>query len=214
MTFTNSRLILTVRASRSGYSALRLLSALLLCLCSLACSAQAPDETVDGLPASSAEDSEAERGFTFDLLPASKEIRGDAVIVYKSARRMDLMLEGERVRSYRISLGANPVGHKQQEGDSRTPEGDYVIDWRNPKSKFHLSLHISYPDRQDRASAAKRGVSPGGDIMIHGLPNGWAGAGPALAGVDWTDGCIAVDNWAIEELWKAIPNGTPISILP
>ncbi len=159
----------------------------------------------------------SERGaglFDFDLFPSDKPLRADQVIIYKSLRRLDLLHDGKRLRSYRISLGGNPLGHKQQEGDSRTPEGDYKIDWRNPKSKYHLSLHISYPDKSDKASARKRGVSPGGDIMIHGLPNGWEAAGMALAGVDWTDGCIAVDNWAIKEIWDAVPNGTPISILP
>lgn len=150
----------------------------------------------------------------FDLFPAEIPLKADQVQVYKASRRMDLMWEGERIRSYRISLGGNPLGHKQREGDSRTPEGEYIIDWRNPKSRFHLSLHISYPNREDRSRAAKEGVSPGGDIMIHGLPNGWEAAGPALAGVDWTDGCIAVDNWAIREIWDAVPNGTPITILP
>ncbi len=152
--------------------------------------------------------------FEFDLFPAEGPLRADKVVVYKAARRMDLMLDGKRIRSYRISLGDSPVGHKTQEGDERTPEGDYVIDYRNPRSKFTLSLHISYPNRADRAQAAKRGVSPGGDIMIHGLPNGWEEAGPALAGVDWTDGCIAVDNWAIREIWDAVKDGTPITIHP
>lgn len=152
--------------------------------------------------------------FDFDLFPSDKPLKADKVVVYKAKRRLDLLNDGKRIRSYRISLGGNPVGHKKQEGDSKTPEGDYLIDWRNPKSKYTLSLHISYPNKADKAQAAKRGVSPGGDIMIHGLPNGWEAAGPALAGVDWTDGCIAVDNWAIKEIWKAVPNGTPITINP
>lgn len=150
----------------------------------------------------------------FDFFPTDKPLKADHIKIDKSERRLDLMKNGKRIRSYRISLGGNPVGHKQREGDSRTPEGKYIIDWRNPKSKYHLSLHISYPNREDRARAKKKGVSPGGDIMIHGLPNGWVAAGPALAGVDWTDGCIAVDNWAIEEIWEAVPNGTPITIHP
>lgn len=184
----------------------------------LACSAQkpAPNDTNAASVASAPEaaENDADNWFGIDLVPADRELKADHVTVHKSARRLDLLWKDKRIRSYRISLGGNPVGHKQREGDSRTPEGEYTINWRNPKSSYHLSLNISYPNEQDRARAAQRGVSPGGDIMIHGLPNGWSRAGPALAGMDWTDGCVAVDNWAIEEIWEAVPNGTPITILP
>ena len=108
-------------------------------------------------------------------------------------------------------LGFAPVGPKRQEGDGKTPEGHYRIDWRNPDSRFHRSLHVSYPDAGDVARAAARGVSPGGLIMIHGQPNALpAGRVPG----DWTDGCIALSNAEIEALWEAVPDGTPIEIRP
>ncbi len=144
------------------------------------------------------------------------DIKGavDLIRVDKSDRRMDLLRGGRVVRSYRVSLGSNPRGHKQAEGDSRTPEGRYRIDWRNPRSKFYKSLHISYPNAADKADARRRGVSPGGDIMIHGLPNGWAWAAPFLAFWDWTDGCIAVSDGEMDEIWRLVKDGTPIEILP
>ncbi|MDX1497939.1 MAG: L,D-transpeptidase family protein [Salinisphaeraceae bacterium] len=145
--------------------------------------------------------------------PPEKLPRIDKVEVYKGERRLELWRQGKLIKSYRISLGGNPIGHKQQEGDSRTPEGNYVIDWRNPNSKFHKSLHISYPNAADRRRAKARGVSPGGDIMIHGLPNG-LDAAAVMGQFDWTDGCIAVNNREIEEIWQAVPNGTPITLHP
>ncbi len=139
--------------------------------------------------------------------------RIDKVVVYKGERRLELWRRGKLIKQYRISLGGNPVGHKQQEGDSRTPEGEYVIDYRNPNSRFHKSLHISYPNEEDRRRARERGVSPGGDIMIHGLPNGMDLAA-VISEFDWTDGCIAVNNREIEEIWQAVPNGTAITLKP
>jgi murein L,D-transpeptidase YafK len=144
-----------------------------------------------------------------DTLPTA-----DRVVVRKAERTLSLVKEGAVLKSYRVSLGRDPVGHKQVEGDGRTPEGSYLIDWRNPRSRFHLSLHISYPDENDRRQASARGVSPGGDIMIHGLPNLTSAAAPLFAGRDWTNGCIAVSNIEIEEIWRAVPDGTPIDILP
>jgi murein L,D-transpeptidase YafK len=137
----------------------------------------------------------------------------DRIVVEKGARRMHLMRDGARLKTYRVSLGRNPIGHKQQEGDSRTPEGTYIIDTRNPQSRFHLSLRVSYPSSEDRRSAAARGVPPGGDIFIHGLPNGTASA-ELLTGRDWTDGCIAVTNAEIREIWAMVKDGTPIEIRP
>ena len=139
--------------------------------------------------------------------------RVDKVVVYKAERRLELWRKGELVKQYRISLGGDPIGHKQQEGDSRTPEGDYVLDYRNPQSRFHKSLHVSYPNTQDRKHAKARGVSAGGDIMIHGLPNGMDTTA-VIGEFDWTDGCIAVNNREIEEIWQAVPNGTPITLKP
>ncbi len=138
----------------------------------------------------------------------------DKVVVYKSKRQMQLFRAGKVLRTYRIALGDNPVGHKRQEGDEKTPEGAYVLDWRNPNSRYYKSIHISYPNAQDREQARRRGVSPGGDIMIHGrngpivLPDGtWKWK-------DWTDGCIAVTNAEMDEIWKLVKNGTPIQINP
>lgn len=138
----------------------------------------------------------------------------DKVLVKKSQRTMFLIKDGHPYREYHISLGDNPKGHKQKQGDERTPEGRYVIDFRNPRSRFHLSLHINYPNGNDREAAQQRGVNPGGDIFIHGLPNGMEQFAPMFKKKDWTDGCIAVNNREIEEIWRLVRNGTPIEILP
>jgi len=131
------------------------------------------------------------------------------VVVNKGRREM-LLLSGESVvRTYRIALGRDPVGHKMQEGDGRTPEGCYTIDRRNPRSAYHLSLHISYPNEQDRERAGALGVDPGGDIMIHGLPN----EGGVREG-DWTQGCIALTDAEMDEIWDLVPDGTPVEIAP
>ena len=145
---------------------------------------------------------------------SAEETAVDRVVVYKSKRLMELQQQGRRVKSYAISLGDNPVGHKQQQGDERTPEGAYFIDYRNQHSRFHRSLHISYPNKQDRENAKKRGIDSGGLIMIHGLPNGYGWAKVGYAGRDWTDGCIAVTNEEIEEIWRLVKDGTPIMINP
>ncbi len=138
--------------------------------------------------------------------------KADRVVVVKSKRLMMLMKENQVLKRYRISLGKNPEGHKAQQGDSKTPEGEYVLDWRNPKSKFHLSIHISYPNEQDALNAARLGVPPGGDIMIHGLPKDMGWLGDIHAYIDWTDGCIAVTNEEMQEIWETVPDGTPIRI--
>jgi len=131
------------------------------------------------------------------------------VVVHKEARRMFLLHEDEILRSYDIALGFAPVGHKTEEGDGKTPEGTYLIDRRNPNSRFHLSLGISYPNAADRAQAEARGVSPGGDIFIHGRPKRWQNGED-----DWTWGCIAVTDAEMEEIYAMVQNGTPISIRP
>lgn len=139
----------------------------------------------------------------------------DKVLVQKAERKLYLLKKGEVLRSYHIGLGPNPVGHKTQEGDGKTPEGKYKISGRNPKSAYHLSLRISYPNAKDKAQAAKRGVSPGGDIMIHGLPNLLSKLrAEKLLKKDWTAGCIAVSDKEIEEIWRMVPNGTEIEIIP
>jgi len=139
--------------------------------------------------------------------PAPMSARADRIHVDKSERRMELMRDGRVIRRYAILLGDAPVGHKRQQGDEKTPEGDYRISGRNPNSRFHLSLRISYPNEADRRQARARGADPGGDIFIHG---GNVAAYP----FDWTDGCIAVTNREIEEIWSLVPNGTPIRIDP
>lgn len=145
---------------------------------------------------------------------AAAAVQADAIEVLKSAREMRLLREGWVLRSYPIALGGAPAGPKRQEGDERTPEGVYRIDWRNPNSVAHLSLHISYPDAEDRARARAAGVAPGGSIMIHGLPNGWGFFGALHRRLDWTDGCIGVTNAEMREIWALVPDGTPIRIAP
>lgn len=138
---------------------------------------------------------------------APKAERADEIRVDKSERRMELLRAGHVIKTYRILLGDAPVGHKRQQGDERTPEGRYRITFRNSRSRFHLSLRVSYPNQADRAQARARGVDPGGDIMIHG------GTPPGFSR-DWTDGCIALSNDQIEDVWTRVPVGTPITILP
>ena len=118
------------------------------------------------------------------------------------------------IKTYKVALGGDPIGAKAQQGDHKTPEGIYVLDSRNPHSQFYKSIHISYPNASDRAAARQKGVSPGGDVFVHGLPNGygWVGASHRLK--DWTDGCVAVTNQEIDEIWRAVPGGTPIEIRP
>lgn len=138
----------------------------------------------------------------------------DFIRVDKSDRKLELLRDDKVIATYQIALGRNPIGHKQQEGDKRTPEGRYTIDWRNPKSGYFLSLHISYPDENDSARAKAVGFEPGGNVMIHGQPNGYDVAGAALQSFDWTYGCIAVTNQAMQQIWDAVPDGTTIEILP
>ena len=145
---------------------------------------------------------------------APKAERADRVVVRKAARRLVLFRGEKTLAAYDIALGRNPEGHKQREGDGRTPEGRYLIDWRNPQSRYHLSLHVSYPEAADRARAAASGDDPGGMIMIHGLPNGLGALGAAGILRDWTEGCIAVTNEAIRDIWRRVADGTPIEILP
>lgn len=139
----------------------------------------------------------------------------DLIRVHKAARTMELWSGGQLAHVIRhIQLGDNPIGPKRFEGDERTPEGRYEIDWANPKSRYHLSLHISYPDAQDRAYAEARGRSAGGMIMIHGQPGGREDLPGGRVPGDWTDGCIAVSNAEVEALYQSVPNGTPIEIDP
>lgn len=145
-------------------------------------------------------------------LPAGTSI--DGITVAKSERQLSVWRDGHKLKTYRVALGRNPVGAKQQEGDMKTPEGYYKIDSRNPHSDYHLALHVSYPSQEDTAQAAKRGLNAGFDIMIHGIRNGagWIGAFHRMH--DWTAGCIAVTDEEIEELYRITPDGTPIEIRP
>lgn len=136
------------------------------------------------------------------------------VLVEKAERKLHLLHNEQVVKTYRIALGGSPTGHKTQEGDNRTPEGSYIIDWRNPRSQFYKSLHISYPNSADKEQATKRNVSPGGAIFIHGLGKGFGYIGKAHTLHDWTLGCIAVSNEEIDEIWELVANGTPIEIKP
>jgi murein L,D-transpeptidase YafK len=138
----------------------------------------------------------------------------DRILIEKNARRLMLISQGEVLKTYNIALGGNPIGPKERQGDNKTPEGTYVIDGRNKGSRFHLSLHISYPNERDKNRAKELGVSPGGDIMIHGIKNGFSWVGDAHAEVDWTKGCIAVTDEEIEEISTLAPNGTIVEIRP
>jgi murein L,D-transpeptidase YafK len=142
------------------------------------------------------------------------EQRADRIIVVKSSHTMTLMAGGRTLKVYKVALGRGPSGPKEREGDNKTPEGKYVIDQKNAKSRFHLALHISYPNADDKKRAHDAGVAPGGAVMIHGLENGLGWLGPIQHHVDWTEGCIAVSNSEIEEIWRLVPTGTPIEIKP
>lgn len=140
--------------------------------------------------------------------------KADAVLVDKTNRTLRLLNDGVTLREFPISLGKQPVGHKQYEGDQRTPEGRYTLDWRNENSKFYRSIHISYPNARDVSNARRKGKSAGGNIMIHGLPNLFGYAPWLYVGRDWTDGCIAVTDIQMDEIWELVDDGTPIVILP
>ena len=138
----------------------------------------------------------------------------DRILIEKSARRLTLISQGEVLKTYKIALGGNPIGPKERQGDNKTPEGTYIIDASNRDSRFHLSLHISYPNEKDKKRAKELGVSPGGDIMIHGIKNGLSWVGDAHAEIDWTKGCIAVTDEEIEEISRLAPSGTVVEIRP
>jgi murein L,D-transpeptidase YafK len=143
-------------------------------------------------------------------LPANAA--ADQVVVVKSERTLTLFRSGKRLKSYRVALGRGGVSPKLREGDNRTPEGRYLLDRRNARSAYHRSLHVSYPNADDVASAQARGDAPGFDIMVHGVRNGLGWVGRAHTLLDWTAGCIAVTNAEIEEIWRVVPDGTPIEI--
>ena len=147
-------------------------------------------------------------------IASGSRLHADRIVIQKSARQLTLMRNGKPFRSYLVSLGSNPTGAKEREGDGRTPEGLYTIDSRNGSSKYHLALHVSYPNAAERLRARRKHVSPGGEIMIHGIPNRWKGRRFVFPHTDWTAGCIAVSDAEIEEIWKLVPNGTSVEIRP
>ena len=147
-------------------------------------------------------------------LPSINRSFVDLVVIYKGDRLLQLKSQGRVVHSFDIALGAQPKGHKLSEGDNRTPEGVYTLDWRNANSQFYRSIHISYPREDDRASAIRKGLSPGSLIMIHGLPNGRQATDMNHPLSDWTNGCIAVTNSEMNEIWSLVEDGTTIIIFP
>jgi murein L,D-transpeptidase YafK len=147
-----------------------------------------------------------------EALPA--DARADYLLVEKTAHKMTLFNRGQPIKTYRVALGRGGAGQKVQAGDNRVPEGLYQIAGRNPHSAFHQALRISYPLPEQVADANKRGVNAGGDIMIHGIRNGLGWLGTLQRHVDWTKGCIAVDDDEIEEIWRVVPDGTPVEIRP
>lgn len=146
--------------------------------------------------------------------PATSSLTVDKVLVLKSERKLQLQQRGETIKSYRISLGKQPDGAKQREGDLRTPEGFYWIDWRKPSDNYQLSLHISYPNARDLAKAKQAGVPPGGMIMIHGTPLDEEYPEWFFHTLDWTEGCIAMKNDDMREVWSLVKDGTLIEIRP
>jgi murein L,D-transpeptidase YafK len=160
------------------------------------------------------------QGFSFSACAGDTDLTlspgavADRVVVEKTKRQLTLFARGNILKVYRISLGRQPIGPKECEGDNKTPEGNYVIDYHKRDSNFHRALHISYPARKDLEQAGNKGGSPGGDIMIHGLRNGCGWLGELHQYVDWTGGCIAVTDQEIEEIWRVVPDGTPIEIRP
>ena len=149
-----------------------------------------------------------------DSVPSAQAAKADHVLVLKSQRTLTLLSQGKVMRTYKVALGGTPVGAKEQQGDHKTPEGHYLLDRRNSKSRFYKSIHVSYPNEQDQQRAAKNGTSAGGDIMIHGLPNGFGWLGATHRARDWTDGCIAVTDSEMDEIWELVPVGTSIEIRP
>jgi murein L,D-transpeptidase YafK len=148
------------------------------------------------------------------ISPLPSDAKADLLVVNKSERQLLAYSQGQLLRSYRVSLGRDPVGPKQREGDRRTPEGSYIIDHHNPASSFHRALHVSYSSAIDASRARSAGFEPGGEIMVHGIHNGLGWIGRAHLLVDWTVGCVAVTDPEIEELYRIVPDGTRIEIRP
>ncbi len=140
--------------------------------------------------------------------------KADKVIVNKSESKLFLMVKGVTFKEYNVVFGETPKGHKQQEGDERTPEGKYILDYKKEDSAFYKAIHISYPNKLDIKNAKESGVNPGGLIMIHGQKNGFGWLSSLSQRFNWTNGCIAVTNKEMDEIWKSVKIGTPIEVLP
>lgn len=150
-----------------------------------------------------------------EMIFEPEPVKADAVLVKKSEKSLYLLKDGKPLKRYHVVFGPRAKGPKLMEGDERTPEGEYTLDFKNEKSRFHKSIRISYPNELDVARARKHNVDPGGDIMIHGTKNSWSAKTAAKAkNHNWTDGCIALSNNDMDEVWDAIELGTPIKILP
>ena len=170
-------------------------------------------ETISGMLASLFGGAPGQPPVPVQSAPA-KPLLVDRVVVRKRERILELLHGGAVLETFPIALGSDPLGPKQREGDGRTPEGVYFIDWRSMDTRYTRELHISYPDEADRQRAGARHVDPGGAIFIHGLPRDYGPFDPPQWYRDWTEGCISVGNAAIVKIWDAVPDGTPIDILP
>ncbi len=146
--------------------------------------------------------------------PACAVEKADQVIVSKSAARLYLQANGKTFATFKVAFGAMPQGHKQRQGDERTPEGQYTLDAKNAQSAYYKSIHISYPNTEDRMRAKQQNLDVGGDIMIHGQRNGWGWLAPITQWFNWTDGCIALSNRDMDAVWRAVNVGTAITIRP
>ena len=140
--------------------------------------------------------------------------KADSVLVIKSIHKLYLKKDNKVLKEYDVVFGTNPKGHKKREGDERTPEGSYILDFKKSDSAYYKAIHISYPSEQDKQMAKQQGVDPGGQIMIHGQRNGFGWLSLIVQWFNWTDGCIAVTNKEMDEIWNAVDAGTPIVIEP
>jgi murein L,D-transpeptidase YafK len=147
-------------------------------------------------------------------LQAEPLVKADEVLVIKHERKLYLLRKGETLKWFPIALGRHPVGQKIELGDGRTPEGIFWIVGREASSDFYRALRLSYPNRADRERARQLGVNPGGGIMIHAVPRGYEPTGPGEPMIDWTDGCIAVTNADMDEIWARVADGTRVEIRP
>ena len=183
----------------------------IFCLCYASLSSAAFTQTIEKRPVDSSFKKTIEQR---PALPAGTAPLVDKVLVLKSVRQLQLLSRGEALKTYRVSLGKRPLGTKEREGDKRTPEGFYWLDWRKVSDRFNLAMHVSYPNISDAARARRDGVDPGGMIMIHGTPLNDEYPEWYFSTLDWTDGCIAMKNSDMQEVWAMVKDGTMIEIRP